>query len=94
MFQKDFLKFKILVEDTIWNFFKMTPDELKSHTLFIEKINPDIDFNKPELKNGEMKEVWYTWATAKYFLNVYQKCIEMMECLTSNGVFEEVNHDH
>lgn len=96
MFRSDFVKFKESVEKTIWDFFHLTPEQLEPQMFLIERMNPEVDFHKPVIREygREGRSAWYTWATMKYFLNVYNKCTEMMECLSGDDIFEEIDNDH
>lgn len=92
MFVKKYEKFKKDVEDTIYAFFRMKPEELKVQLDFIhQKYDSLYDLDNVLYKDvkPELKDMLMMYKTMNYFYNIWDKLNELesyitMECLEND----------
>ena len=87
MFLKDFGKFKKNVEDTITQFFDLTPEEIKDNLDVIEKMYGRMyDLDKVDFHDvsPENKDVVMRYRTLKYFYQIYTKVNELDNLLNGS----------
>ena len=80
MFIKEYEKFKKNVEDTMWSFFKMTPEQIQQalnelHKTYDKLYNLDeVSYKnvRPDLRNMVM-----VYKTMNYFYSIYEKLLEL-----------------
>ena len=86
MFIKNLNKFKKNVEDTIYEFFSCTPEELKNYLKFITVRYPEIEWDNVAFSDvqGETKDELCKYKTAKYFIRIYDKLLELQEIMNDN----------
>ena len=70
MFIRNLNKFKKNVEDTIYEFFNCSPEELRNYMTFTKVRYPDVEWDKIAFDDvqGEVKDELCKYKTAKYFL--------------------------
>ena len=89
MFLKDFGKFKKTVEDTMSEFFNLTPEQIKENMTVIEQMYSRMyDLDKVDFKDvsPENRDVVMRYRTLKYFYQIYIKVNELDELLNRSDI--------
>lgn len=84
MFLKGFEKFKNNVEDTMIQFFNLTPEQIEENIIVIEKMYGKMyDLDKVSFRDvsPENRDVVMRYRTLKYFYQIYTKVNELDELL-------------
>ena len=87
MFLKDFGKFKKNVEDTMTEFFNLTPQQIKENIEVIERMYSRMyDLDKVDFKDvsPENRDIVMRYRTLKYFYQIYVKVNELDDLLRGN----------
>lgn len=87
MFLKDFGKFKKNVEDTMTEFFNLTPQQIKENMEVIERMYSRMyDLDKVDFKDvsPENRDIVMRYRTLKYFYRIYVKVNELDDLLRGN----------
>ena len=91
MFVKEYEKFKKNVKKTIYEFFKMEPEELENHLnefhrLYDKMYNLDkVSYNDVR---SDLKEMLMLYRTMNYFYNIWIKLDELEPVITNIGGIE------
>ena len=89
MFLKGFEKFKNNVEDTMTQFFNLTPKQVEENIMVIEKMYSKMyDLDKVSFRDvsPENRDVVMRYRTLKYFYQIYTKVNELDELLKGSEV--------
>jgi len=84
MFLKGFEKFKNNVEDTMTQFFNLTPEQIEENIMVIEKMYGKMyDLDKVSFRDvsPENRDIVMRYRTLKYFYQIYTKVNELDELL-------------
>lgn len=84
MFLKGFEKFKNNVEDTMIQFFNLTPEQIEENIMVIEKMYGKMyDLDKVSFRDvsPENRDILMRYRTLKYFYQIYTKTNELDELL-------------
>ena len=80
MFVKEYEKFKKNVEDTMWSFFKMTPDQIKQSLDELHKTYDmlyDLDVVSYKNVRPGLRNMLMVYKTMNYFYSIYEKLLEL-----------------
>ena len=89
MFLKGFEKFKNNVEDTMIQFFNLTPEQIEENIIVIEKMYGKMyDLDKVSFRDvsPENRDVVMRYRTLKYFYQIYTKVNELDELLKGSEI--------
>lgn len=89
MFLKDFGKFKKNVEDTMTQFFNLTPSQIEENILVIEKMYGHMyDLDKVNFHDvsPENRDIIMRYRTLKYFYQIYNKVNELDNLLKGSEI--------
>ena len=84
MFIKDFGKFKDNVENTMMEFFNLTPEQIEENIVVIEKMYGKMyDLDKVSFRDvsPENRDIVMRYRTLKYFYQIYVKVNELDKLL-------------
>lgn len=84
MFLKGFEKFKNNVEETMTQFFNLTPKQIEENIMIIEKMYGKMyDLDKVSFRDvsPENRDIVMRYRTLKYFYQIYTKVNELDELL-------------
>ena len=80
MFIKEYEKFKKNVEDTMWSFFKMTPEQIQQALNELHKTYDELyDLDEVSYKNvrPDLRNMVMVYKTMNYFYSIYEKLLEL-----------------
>lgn len=89
MFIKDFGKFKDNVENTMMEFFNLTPEQIEENIIVIEKMYGKMyDLDKVSFRDvsPENRDIVMRYRTLKYFYQIYIKVNELDELLKGSDI--------
>lgn len=89
MFIEGFGKFKDSVENTMMEFFNLTPEQIRENIIVIEKMYSKMyDLDKVSFRDvsPENRDIVMRYRTLKYFYQIYTKVNELDELLKGSEV--------